>query len=129
MHTVPYTSPSIPVPVADHWTVGVERLQHMPALPGFLHGRWVQIQRDCAWLLERHGTHLRELGWTAEDLFGVHPDAPAADIRRPGVGLLLCGGRVARITPQTARIIRPNGAVLGFTRCPDIGAVPIWAVE
>ena len=57
--------------------------------------------------------------WTALDLFGVHPLAPAAGFDVMGLLLLIQGGAVVALTDAAATIRRPSGAVLTFRRHPQ----------
>ena len=117
-----------PDPLADAWLSGIARVQRMFPPAGFAMDRWAQIGTDCAVLIHRHGGDLRRLGWSAVELFGAHPDAPAVAVRCYGLGLLISGGEVVELTAERARIKRPSGAVLTCQRAAGPGAVPIWEV-
>jgi hypothetical protein len=41
--------------------------------PGISSDKWPAIRDRALDFLEQHGVRAAELGWTAEDLFGVHP--------------------------------------------------------
>lgn len=87
------------------------------------------ICADCPRLLEQHGADLHRLGWSAKDVFGAHPRAPAVAVRCYGLALLLNGGEVVDLTERSAEIRLPSGARHTFVRAANTGAVPLWAVE
>lgn len=67
-----------------------------------------------------------------EDASGAHPCAPAAVVRCYGLGLLMNGGEVAKLTELTERgagIKLPSGARHTFVHAANTGAVPLWAIE
>jgi len=117
-----------PIPAAlVLWYDGVARLQTMRAPLGFAPGRWSRARLDASGLLERHGAELLALGWTAADVFGLHPDAPGAAVDCYGLALLLDGGTLAELTAEGARIVRPSGAELRMRR--GAGRLPVAAWE
>jgi hypothetical protein len=63
------------------------------------------------------------MGWTALDLFGVHPTRPAVRFDVMGLLLLLHGGEVMALTQEGASIRRPSGAVLRFSRSSTVGVL------
>ena len=109
-------------PFAD----GVARLARMPPLQGFTDARWATLNADAATLLEQWGDRLRDLGWTASDVFGVLPDAPWHGLHGWGLAIVLDGSTVVALTADSAVIRRPTGARHTFTRRYRPGAVPIW---
>jgi hypothetical protein len=75
----------IPSSLPDAWRVGLEQLGFMSPPIGFDKNRWevgVQWARRIAC---EHGPAAIVMGWDAEDLFGLHPVAPAA--RYDSIGL------------------------------------------
>lgn len=68
-----------PVPVdlpstAAEWRANIERLsphaspcRHLPP------ARWTEIRKNCLDFIDRFGVDAHRLGWTASQLFGVHP--------------------------------------------------------
>jgi hypothetical protein len=56
--------------------------------------------------LDQWGYVAERLGWTAEELFGLHPDAPMARYDRMGLIWLLKGERVIALTAREARLSR-----------------------
>lgn len=115
--------------IPAEWRDGMTRLQTMPPPAGFPPDRWRQVQQDAARLLDEHGDELSWLGWTATDLFGVHPAAPGVAIYCVGLAVVLGGARVVEVTPEHAAFVRPSGARLTFVRRPVSEAVPLWQLD
>lgn len=80
---------------------------------------------DATGLLDSHGAELLSLGWSAGDVFGLHPQAPRS-MDCFGLALLLDGGTVAELTDNSAVIVRPSGARLTMRRGARRPAVPAW---
>jgi hypothetical protein len=85
--------------------------------------RWEGLLSDAENFLSRWGAAAHALGWTALDLFGVHPTAPAARLDVVGLLLLICGGDVIALTADSATIRRMSGAVLTYRKSDQTGAV------
>jgi len=79
--------------------------------------------------VNRWGQTAHQLGWTAADLFGVHPVAPAARFDVMGLFPLLHGGAVIALTEDAATIRRQSGATLTYPRSDRTGAVCITQVK
>ncbi len=84
------------------------------------HERWDLLLGDAENFLMRWGSAASALGWTALDLYGVHPVAPAARFDVMGLLFFAQGGSVPVITAQSASIHRRTGAQLTYRRKPDI---------
>jgi hypothetical protein len=82
--------------------------------------RWHGLISDAEGFLSDWGSTAHLLGWTALDLFGVHPNAPAARFDVMGLILILNGAAVLALTNHTATMRRVSGAVLTFRR-PRLG--------
>ena len=67
--------------------------------------RWHQFINDAGIFLDRWGDEAERLGWRAEELFGLHPDAPIARCDRMGLLWTLKGERVVELTPTEARLL------------------------
>jgi hypothetical protein len=85
--------------------------------------RWQHVLSDAESFLTRWGSAAHSLGWTALDLFGVHPLAPGARFDVVGLLLLTQGGTVVALTAGAATIRRRAGSVLTYRRSPTVGAV------
>jgi hypothetical protein len=90
--------------------------------------RWDAVLSDAENFLSRWGAAAHALGWTALDLFGVHPTVPAARFDVMGLVLLICGGEVIALTASSAAIRRRSGAVLTYRRGDQTGAVCITRI-
>jgi hypothetical protein len=99
--------------------------------------RWQRAIRDADSFFATWGAQAQELGWTAADLFGLHPTParPAAEFsrlsRRDTLGLiwLLDGRPVIALTDQEAAI-RGAGGVLVYRkqRRPNVGPLAVEGV-
>ena len=89
------------------------------------HDQWRGLRSDAENFLTRWGSAAHLLGWTALDLFGVHPIAPAARFDVMGLIPILKGAEVLALTSQTATMRRLSGAVQSFRRPKRGGAIVI----
>ena len=85
--------------------------------------RWQNMLSDADALLSQWGDAADQLGWTALDLFGVHPNAPADRYDVMGLLLVVQGGDVVSLTAETATIRRPSNAVLTYSRANAAGGI------
>ena len=90
--------------------------------------RWAVMLSDAESFLSRWGTVAHSLGWTAVDLFGVHPVAPAARFDVMGLFPLLHGGAVIALTEDVATIRRSSNAILTYRRGDQAEAVCITRI-
>jgi len=87
---------------------------------------WQQAIEDGYRFLGQWGEQAAALGWTTQDLFGLHtvPDAPTPSYRRlsrydqTGLIWLLRGRPVVALTASTAAIENPTGAFTIYRRHP-----------
>jgi hypothetical protein len=85
---------------------------------------WQQAVADAEAFLARWGEQADALGWTARDLFGLHPvpERPAANYRRlarydhTGLVWLLQGRPVVALTAETAAIETKSGGILTYRK-------------
>jgi hypothetical protein len=105
------------------WHAIFEELKQIPAPEWVGVDRWFEMIQDADALLSNWGSAAQDLGWTALDLFGVHPVAPGCRYDLMGLLPLLSGGRVSALSEQTAAIRRRSGATLIYTRKQMSGAV------
>ncbi|MDH2402020.1 hypothetical protein QCM77_18945 [Bradyrhizobium sp. SSUT18] len=80
--------------------------------------RWDFLLGDAESFLSRWGRAAHAMGWTALDLYGVHPFAPASRFDAMGFLFLVQGGSVPVITAHSATIHRRTGAHLTYRRKP-----------
>jgi hypothetical protein len=67
-------------------------------------GRWNAFINDAGLFLDAWGKHANRLGWTVEDLFGLHPTAGLRRHDQAGLCWLLKGERVIALTANEARL-------------------------
>jgi hypothetical protein len=72
--------------------------------------------KDGRRFLETWGSEAANLGWTGDDLFGLHPTAPLARYDPMGLVWLLRGRTVERLTATEATIRASAGRTLSFRR-------------
>jgi hypothetical protein len=85
---------------------------------------WQQAVADAQALLARWGTQAAALGWTARELFGLHPvpERPAATYRRlarydcAGLLWLRRGRPIVALTAETAAIQTASGGILTYRK-------------
>jgi hypothetical protein len=88
---------------------------------------WSQFVRDARRFLAEWGAEAARLGWSAEDIFGVHPLAPEARYDVMGIVPLIRGSEVVAITERRATIRTPGGGHMTYYRHrPNSGAVAVW---
>jgi len=105
------------------WHVISEELKQMLAPDWAGVDRWFEMINDGDAFLSSWGAAAHDLGWTALDLFGVHPIAPGCRYDLMGLVPLLSGGQVSALSERTAAIRRRSGATLTYTRKQTSGAV------
>ncbi|WP_448952104.1 hypothetical protein [Labrys neptuniae] len=66
--------------------------------------RWERAKLDAVEFLADWGERAAELGWTAQELFGLHPVAPLTRYDVMGLVWLLNGKEVSAIDERTATI-------------------------
>jgi hypothetical protein len=60
--------------------------------------RWHQFVNDAGIFLDQWGCEAERLGWRAEELFGLHPEAPMARYDQMGFIWMLNGERAVALT-------------------------------
>jgi hypothetical protein len=86
---------------------------------------WSQFVRDTRRFLAEWGAETARLGWSAEDIFGVHPLAPEARYDVMGIALLIRSNEVVAIRGATIRT--PGwGHMTYYRHRPNAGAVAVW---
>jgi hypothetical protein len=90
--------------------------------------RWRFLISDAENFLPRWGSAAHSLGWTALDLFGVHPAAPAVRFDVMGLLPIMNGGAVVNLTDGAATLRARSGVTLTYRRSTERGAVLISEV-
>jgi len=70
--------------------------------------RWQRALADAGSFFALWGDTAERLGWTADDLFGLHPTAPLSRMDHMGLIWLLKGERVVLLTATEAWLDRGN---------------------
>jgi hypothetical protein len=78
--------------------------------------RWHDAKADADLFLAQWGEQAERLGWTADDLFGLHPVAPLARYDDIGLVWLLRGRSVVALTDMEAAIQTASGGKLTYYR-------------
>ncbi|WOH66182.1 hypothetical protein [Bradyrhizobium sp. BWA-3-5] len=104
------------------WHAILQQLKRMQAPDWAGAERWSQMIEDANAFLSNWDRAACDLGWTALDLFGVHPVAPGRRYDLMGLMMLLGGGTVFALTEQTAAFRRPSGSALTYRRKHMSGA-------
>jgi hypothetical protein len=100
----------------SHWHAILAGLERQKSPDWMSDKRWQILISDAEIFLSRWGPAAGSLGWTAPDLFGVHPDAPAARFDVMGLIPILNGATVLTLTDSTATMRRPSNAILTYRR-------------
>lgn len=109
------------------WAEGFARLDLATPADGFDLDHWRTLIDDGGKFLDKWGTQAAKLGWSAEDVFGVHPLAPATRYDTAGLILLIDGGEVVAIDAKSASIkTMGSGSILIYLRKPRQGAITLW---
>ena len=107
---------AVPPGVPETWVQGVADLLAMACPASCPAGRWQALREDSYTFLRDHAARAYGLGWTALDLFGVHPAKPWARLDTMGLVPLLNGARVTALSDTEAVTEKPSGARLTFRR-------------
>ncbi len=117
-----------PPGVPEEWVQGVADLLVMARPASCSNVKWQVLREDAYRFLRDHAARAHGLGWTALDLFGVHPEKPQARFDCMGLVPLLNGAKVTALSDLEAVIEKPSGARLTFrprTMAPDEACL-IW---
>ncbi len=104
-------------------------MQTMPPPNGFTTQHWAEACSDAIRLLARYGGELHAKFWSVEDVFGVHPDAPANRYSALGLVFLIHGGSVPFISTTQADIVTRSKVMQTFTQAPNPEAVAVWRLK
>jgi hypothetical protein len=117
----------LPRDIAD----GLAFLDCMPPPVGYSDTEWSDMVAAMAVFADQYGAQAIQLGWTAEELFGLNPYAPAARYDGRGLASLLGkGDRIVMLTADAAVIERPSGSRTTFRRRPDgAPSVLVWKLD
>ena len=91
--------------------------------PGFRPNAWARVHANPLAFIDGHGAEAHRLGWTAEELFGVHPKVGAVRVDCCGALMLSNAGQVVSIEAETIR--SANGLTYRRSSLPRAIA-PVW---
>jgi hypothetical protein len=103
------------VPTAIPYAEALTELQDRQP-QGVGEARWHEALNDGRRFLEIWGKRAADLGWTGDDLFGLHPTAPLARYDAMGLVWLLRGRPVVALTATEAIIRASAGTTLRFRK-------------
>jgi hypothetical protein len=113
--------------VPREWAEGFARLDLAVPSKGFDPRRWRTLINDGGRFLDRWGVEAARLGWSALDVFGAHPVAPAVRYDAAGLVQLISGGEVIAIRTDRATIrAMLSRSELTYLRSPRAGVVALW---
>lgn len=121
MSASPAPSP-LPDPVA-RWRDALDNLSpHASPCRYLTPAKWAAIRENAIAFCDRHGAEAHRLGWTAAELFAVHPEHGTARIDYCGV--LMIGAEPPRgVEAERIQFERTSGYRNGPGR---VWGVPIW---
>ena len=105
-----------PPGMPETWTQGVADLLAMAPPASCSAERWETLREDAYTFLRDWAARAHELGWTALDLFGVHPVKPWVRFDRMGLVPILDGARITALSDIEAVIEKPSGARVTWRR-------------
>ena len=107
---------AVPPGVPEEWVQGVADLLAMACPASCPDAKWQALREDAYHFLRDHAARAHELGWTALDLFGVHPVKPWVRFDCMGLVPLLNGALVVALSETGAVVENSSGARLTFCR-------------
>jgi hypothetical protein len=108
------------------WAESFARLNIADQPSGFSYDAWCQLIDDGGQFLDRWGMKAARLGWSALDVFGVHPAAPSTTYDAIGLVPFIRGGDVVAIGSDRATIRTQGGTLLTYLRRPQPGPIAVW---
>jgi hypothetical protein len=104
------------------WAEPIARLLYSGPPGDFDPVRWQRILDGGLKFADQWGAKAYQLGWQADDIFGLHPTAPAARNDRKGIAWLLDRARVAALDGAGADIVTAQGSRQRFYRKANTSA-------
>ena len=112
---------------AQAWAQALLRLAaEVPPAPGLRPSEWLAIRATALASLREHGARAAKLGWTATELFGVHPTAGFNRVDCLGALVL---GADARVTSVEQDAIRYANGLSYYRTLKSGPSVPIWTLS
>jgi hypothetical protein len=91
--------------------------------PGFRPGAWARVWSNALDFIDRHGAEAHRLGWTAVELFGVHPALGVIRVDHAGALMLAVAGRGLAV--EAGLIRHANGLALRRS-FGSVASVLVW---
>lgn len=112
----------IPNPVAM-WHGAIEAISpHASPCRYLTPARWVPIREAAIDFCDRLGAQAHALGWTAEELFALHPEHGTLRVEYCGV-MMVAGSKAVAVEP--ARVVFATGS--GYrTKQGQVWGIPVW---
>lgn len=109
---------------------GIAMLDTMPVPHGFAPIRWQSIVNAAAKFSDRWGSKALKLGWSPPELWGLHPEAPAARLDTRGLAFMLSDADVVAMDDRQAVLRLHRGGEQRYRRWKaNDGAVLAWAMQ
>ena len=105
-----------PLGVPEAWVQGVADLLAMACPASCPPERWQTLREDCYSFLRNHAARAHVFGWTALDLFGLHPAKPWARLDVMGLVPMLQGRRITALSESRAALVAHGGGELTYRR-------------
>ncbi len=115
--------PSTPQPLARMWREAFARLSAtLPPCPGIRAQAWPEMHSVALGFLSDHADRAAELGWTTEEMFGVHPQVGA--VRVDACGALMISGGQPVVSVEKDRI--SFGITSYYHAKGKVPSIPVW---
>ena len=115
--------PPTPQPQARQWREAFARLSATtPPCPGLNLKKWPEMHTVALQFLSDHADRAAELGWTTEELFGVHREVRA--VRVDACGALMVSGCQPVIAVERYRI--RFGVTSYYHALARVPSMPVW---
>ncbi len=96
-------------PAVASWRDRIERLSERASPCRYLlPAKWVAIRANTLVFLDQHGAEAHRLGWTAPQLFGVHPEHGFLRVEYAGA-LMVNDSKVVSVEPDRIVFDRFSG--------------------
>lgn len=116
--------------IPREWAEGFARLCEMPRPHGFSPQRWRQLLDDAGKFMDCWASRVAALGWTTEEVFGVHPVAPDARQDAKGLVALIGGHQVVAVSASTITTFTQSKCRLVLRRSQRAyDAQPLWQLQ
>ncbi|MBV9995537.1 MAG: hypothetical protein JO127_10015 [Caulobacteraceae bacterium] len=99
--------------VPQEWAIGFAELARRPVPRGVDADAWLAMMNAAGRFLDQWGGKAAALGWTAAELFGLHPEAPIRRMDHRGRAFFLVGAEVLAIDADaiTVRVGRSTNRI------------------